>query len=364
MIKTFKEFKDSSSQLLNEDFILGKGEKYGQVVFVSAGAGSGKDYVLDNIAMANKATFKKLSSDKILEFIPKGSKFLKKVTLVSSYLEKFLSGKSLEDLIKKEIEYWVSSNIPSPFPSIKELKIFIEETLPSEIKKNKDSSNKVVSLLDLKSGKNVEFLRLVIRFFDQYEDYLSSLFSSTKASQSGNLPNLAIEIIGRKSSIKHYIESLESAGYKKENISLIWVVTSEENAQENNQKRSRSLLPTTIHSTHKLAANELSSLFEEESHLIEGEIWIVYNSSITKTFKVDDKETNLSPKEQFKNWERKVRKNPSSSDVSYIKIKEKGKPIWSHLSNKTKLRVTEIINHMVPERVFNKNRYSIFTKEI
>jgi hypothetical protein len=363
MIKTFKEFIKDSPELLNEDFILGKGEKYGQVVFVSAGAGSGKDYVLDNIAMANKSTFKKLSSDKILEFIPKGSKFLKKVALVSSYISKFLSEKSLEDSIKKEIESWVASNIPSPFQSKEELKTFIEETLPAEIKKNKDP-NKVVSLLDLKSGKNVEFLRLVVRFFDQYEDYLSSLFSATKSSPSGNLPNLAIEIIGRKSSIQHYIESLESVGYQKENISLIWVVTSEENAQENNQKRSRSLLPTTIHSTHKLAANELSSLFEEESHLIEGEIWIVYNSSITKTFKVDDKETNLSPKEQFKNWESKIRKHPLSTDVSYVKIKEKGNPIWSHLSNKTKLRVTEIINHMVPERVFNKNRYSISTSHL
>lgn len=204
---------------------------------------------------------------------------------------------------------------------------------------------------------------MVVRFFNQYEDYLSSLFSSTKASQSGNLPNLAIEIIGRKSSIKHYIESLESSGYEKENISLIWVVTSEENAQENNQKRLRSLPPTTIHSTHKLAANELSSLFEEESHLIEGEIWIVYNSSKNNKF-TPSKDSSLSPKEQFKDWERKVRKNPSSSDVSYVKIKEKGKPIWSHLSNKTKLRVTEIIDHTVPERVFNKNRYSIFTKEI
>ena len=320
---------------------------------------SGKDYVLDNIAMANKATYKKISSDKVLEFISKGSKFLEKVEKVSSLIkQEVISEKSSSSAISR----WIKSVIPSIFRNEKSLLQFLDKDLPYEIEETRSAnpSKRFLPLISTKKAENVAFLRLVADIYNQYDEFIDNLILTSYRSSSANLPNLAIELIGKQSSLNQYKDAVLAAGYPNENIHMVWVVTNEEKAQENNARRTRSLHPSTLLSTHRSAALELSGVFKEDAKLIGGEIWIVLNSSETPVF-IKDPNSTLSVKEQYHNWMEKQRKNPTSKDVSYVRIKESGKRIWDSIPREDRVKVTEAINQNVPERIFNPHRYNVST---
>jgi len=48
-MKTFSEFKESQEYLEEKLVLINNGKKYGQIVFLAGGAGSGKGFASDNL---------------------------------------------------------------------------------------------------------------------------------------------------------------------------------------------------------------------------------------------------------------------------------------------------------------------------
>jgi len=365
---TLLEFKKISNQHstlepLNEALLLNKGKKYNQLCFVCGGAGSGKNFVLDSVILANKNDYKEISSDKVLESLPKLTTFVQKVTYAIEILDKFFfqeqEGISVSEDFLSIYNSWKSQSIPSVFKNESDFKEFIKKDILDQIEKNeKIVVTSIVSVLkelqptgfsDVKYsvlrnnpflkigsksittdeekelfGKNISFLRLLSNMLVLFD---KQILVRGRAATNAFRPNLLVEMIGSKSSIEWYVKHLN---YRPEDTHLIWVVSNIDQAYKSNLKRSRNLAKDTLVKSHLSAYNNLITLFNEDSTYIGGEIWIVFNPGKDVPKFVPDKNSDISAKQQFKNFNEFSRKNKDfENDVEYFKIKDVGKEIFS-----------------------------------
>jgi len=275
-------FKKYSNIILNEkEILINNGAKYGNIVFLAGGAGSGKGFASENFI--NSSDYKIRDVDEIK------SAFLKLSKLKNKYPEiKNLSLKNPNDVYK--------------------LHKFIE---------SKGIVDKTLSLL-IKSNKNKEVL-----------------------------PNIIFDVTLKNiKKIKDITPKLFEAGYSKENIHLIWVLTNYSVAVKSNRERERIVPDDILLKTHTGAHETMWEIIGKNNipPEINGGIYIILNNRENTIYYSDNKGKPI--KSTSKN-------NFTVKDFKYLTFKKPGKKPLNDLKIKIQL-YTWIINNvpLTPTGVF------------
>ena len=137
------------------------------------------------------------------------------------------------------------------------------------------------------------------------------------------LPNIIFDTTMKSlKKLNELVQQVTAAGYKKENIHIVWVINELDMAIKQNQSRPRVVPHDILVQTHEMVSATMAQLLKGQidfSRYIDGDVWLVYNKQFvdsTMAFAQD-----LDP--AFDNTDRT---GSWVQDALLFKIKEKGKP--------------------------------------
>lgn len=253
-MKSFKQFTEST---LTEALITFGGRaypKFGQVVILAGGAGSGKGFTLEKLLG------------------------IEGITLDVDALKKLVMG---------------------------------SDKLAAEIKKQTGHD---VKTMNLKNPENVSTLHHVIAdVFNISNKNQNHVYSGIMAAPEDRKPNLIFDVtLKGMSKLASIARDVETLGYKKENVHIVWVMNDVHIAMQQNQKRDRVVPKEILMDTHEGAALTMAKILNMGDSLkqyMDGDIWISFN-----IVGVDSEIKKSGNKGMFV-----VKSN-------YIKVKARGKP--------------------------------------
>ena len=239
---------------LQEKLILpNKGKRYGQVVILAGGAASGKTFAKKHFIRSED--YKVIDPDQV------------------KYLMVALANKGSE-----------------AFKDVKG----VDMTNPDDIQKVHNTMN------DMRLGTK----RRDVMYGDN--------------PNRSELPNLMLDrTLAWGTEVTSITRKLVKAGYKPENIHVIWVLTDFQFALQVNRKRKRTLPDEVIMFTHKGAKTSLVNLiFGRTSALVNGEVYVIYGGPENTVYYVDEKGKPLDGKDG---------RPIVIKDFDYVRVKESGK---------------------------------------
>ena len=206
-------------QLDEKLIIVGKGKKYGQIMFIAGGAGSGKGFAIKNFLEGDK--FKVKDPDEI-----------KKAFLT----------------IAKE---------KNKYPEIRDL--------------------------DLTKADDVMKLHNFVKKKGTTAKLLTNLLKDAELSaKKGTLPNLIFDrTLKDMDDVNDYLPQLDAAGYDRKNIHLTWVLTNYKVAVKNNldPERGRVVPEDILLHTHTGAAKTMYSVLRGKTDSgIKGAVNVILNN--------------------------------------------------------------------------------------
>lgn len=219
MLLNYTEYTDLQTyeQLDEKLIIVGKGKKYGQIMFLAGGAGSGKGFAIKNFLEGEK--FKVRDPDEIKRL------FLR---------------------ISKE-----KDNYP-------------------ELKK-----------LNLKNPDDVFKLHDFVKKRGTVAKRLGNLLKDAELSaKKGTLPNMIFDrTVKDMNDVSDIIPLLDAAGYDRKNIHLTWVLTDYKVAIKNNSERDRVVPEDILLQTHIGAAKTIYSMLKGKTDSgINGDVNVILNN--------------------------------------------------------------------------------------
>lgn len=210
-----KTFLDFKSYLTEKLVIVGGGKPYGQIIFLAGGAGSGKSFAIQNF----------INSHNYKIFDP--------------------------DAFKTPFLKW--NDITKKYPEL--------------LGKNQ------------KNPKDATFVHEFLRDKISLEDrILNGLFASITKTDKSILPNIIFDKTFKDvGDINRIVPKLLEAGYKKDDIHLIWVLTDYRIAIQANTSRDRIVPVTLLIQSHGGTAETMKSfLFDNyPSNMINGDAFII-----------------------------------------------------------------------------------------
>ena len=295
-MESFKQYfveSKSDDVFLMEKLITLGGQaypKFGQVVILAGGAGSGKGFQISNLLGIEGKVF---DVDALKKLAIKSKVFAAKV--------------------KKETGY--------------DLREF-DLRIPANVSKIHDILGATYSLDD-KDQKRV--------------------FTGILAAAPDRKPNLIFDVtlksLAKLDTISRNVLSL---GYEKQNIHIVWVVNDIEVAVDQNKSRDRVVPEEILIGTHEgvaLTMKKVLDMGDKLSKYMDGDIWFTFNKA-----KVDTKiETSASGTAEYKGKTYKTAggKGAFISQADYFRVKQKGKPQLS--SDKLGTAVYHKIKSYVPK---------------
>ena len=279
-------------EMINEKLIIyNGGKKYGQIVFLAGGAGSGKGFARDKFISAEN--FKIRDVDELKKSFQKLSQFdkLKITTLIEKY-GKYLSQKEL-DMIQKEMS-------------------------------DRDIS---IENLDMKKPEHVYLLHMLVKATRAKEKTLDMMLQGAK---EGRLPNILFDITFKDlEEFNRVIPDLLRVGYDPKNIHLTWILTNYEIAMKNNKSRDRIVPDDILLATHSGAAQTVYSLVKDGTPKeIDGSVQVILNNPEHTIF-ITDPKTGKPYKDKAG---RTVVK-----DFKYLTLKDSGKSAKKEIEVKKEL---------------------------
>lgn len=230
-MQTFKEFYQTLQEALvtfgNKSY-----PRFGHIVILAGGAGSGKGFVLKNLIG--------------------------------------IEGKVLDVDATKEL----ARNT---------------KTLVQKIKKE---TGEDISKMSLKNPDNVSKLHVLLK--KVIDDKDNTFFKSVRDSHPERKPNIIFDVTMKDWKKFHEITAAaEVLGYDKKNVHLVWIVNSMEIAKEQNRNRDRVVPENILIQTHEGASNTFKDVIDMGNQIarwLNGDIWIVMNNksrgdSLVKTSK-------------------------------------------------------------------------------
>ena len=169
--------------------------------------------------------------------------------------------------------------------------------------------------LDMKNPDDVAKLHATIKGKGLMGKKTSLLFRKTA---SGNLPNIVIDKTMKDSGdFYEYLPTLMKAGYKPENIHIIWALTDYRMAMVQNRKRARTVPERVLIQTHRGAAKTMTDYFiRRYPKEINGEFYVIIGGPNNTVFYSDEKGRPTNGKEGL----------PFAiKDFKYFKLKTSGK---------------------------------------
>ena len=278
--------------LLSEKLIVfNNGAKYGQIVFLAGGAGSGKGFAIDNYISGSDFKIRDVDELKIA---------FQKLDSMGKF--------TTNDLLKKYGDK-------------------IKESDAAFIEKHITSKGLSLSQLDLKVPEHVYALHVLVRATGVKEKTLDLLLDGAKENI---LPNVLFDsTFADMSDIETYLPRLIKLGYDTKNIHIAWVLTNYEIAMKNNAKRSRVVPDDILLRTHKGAAQTILSLVKTGlPSEIDGGIYVILNNPENTMFLIDPKTG-----EHYKD----IKGKKVVKDFLYITMKKPGKAITTDADVKKQL---------------------------
>lgn len=292
MHSTLSDLKQTLEEKL---LIVGNNKKYGQVVFLAGGAGSGKGFAISNlIGMGNPPKV----------FDP--------------------------DAMKSAFIKWNSQVMKNPEIAA----ICNPDGIPTTEKPC------------MKDPKVTEKLHGLLSSMG-WDDKSIGQFLMVKRSPD-LLPNIVFDRTFRNmDGVNYLLPMLKNAGYKPENIHIIWVLTDYRIAAKQNLTRDRTVPPEILFNTHDGAAKTMMAITTQKypvKEYINGEVWTIVGRA-NKV--VSDKGGSYI-----------IKPDSSSGSLKFIKVKSSGKDfdspnvIWNkigcHICNNTPLSDVEICTDKPP----------------
>lgn len=305
----FSEFLDlqdyESSLLVEKQILYNNSQRYGQIVFIAGGAGSGKGFAIKHFMQGE--LFKILDVDELKKAFQKLDE-LGKFSIQEIYAK---YGKNISDSDKRIVDDAVGSN---------------------------GLSATTLKDFDLKKPMHVYALHMLVRATGAKEKTLDIILNGAKA---GKLPNIIFDITFKDiNEFRRLAPKLIGAGYESKNIHLSWVLTNYQVAIANNKSRDRIVPEDILLATHKGAAQTVYNLVKNGTpKQIDGSVYIILNNR-ENTIPYINPKTNKPYKTKF--GEIIVK------DFTYLKIKDTGKAAKNEIDIKKQL-LTWIRDNVPPE---------------
>lgn len=301
----FLEFKDYKAyELVEKQILYNNGKKYGQIVFLAGGAGSGKGFAIQHFMQGSDFKIRDVDELKIaFQKLDALGKFTTQ-DLLDKYGDK-ISDKDKE-LIRREL---IDANVK-------------------------------MGELNLKTPTHVYILHILVRATGAKDKTLDLLLAG---AEKGQLPNLIFDSTFKEvEDMTNVLPKLFASGYEPKDIHVSWVLTNYQIAITNNKKRARVVPEDILLATHAGAAQTVYSLVTKAMPPeVQGGVYVILNNPENTIFIVDPK-TNKAYKDK--------KGNPVIKDFKYLTLKEPGKPAKTELDVKKQL-LTWIRDNVPPGAV-------------
>ncbi len=224
---SFKSFISEQYQELSEKLITFAGQaypKFGQVVIMAGGAGSGKDFVLSNLVGVEGYTFD-------------------------------------VDALKS-----LASKAP-----------MIQQKVKSELGVDLTALSS-----NLKNPENVQKLHAIMGEYLNLDDKkLSAFYQSALQAPADRKPNVIFDVtLSDLRKLEKICSQVKLLGYDPKNIHIVWVINDIEIAKEQNAKRARTVPAEILVNTHRGAANSMKDILAMGTDLkkyMDGDIVFAFN---------------------------------------------------------------------------------------
>jgi predicted kinase len=282
---------DAYQSLMEKLIVYNGGKKYGQVVFLAGGAGSGKGFAINNFMEGEK--FKVRDVDEMKMAFQKLDE-----------LQKF----TLDDLLKKYGDKINASDMQI-------------------IQKNVIDKGYSLKDLNLKTPEHVYALHVLVRATGAKNKTLDLILDNAK---QGVLPNILFDTtFADMDDMNTYIPMLIKVGYDTRNIHVTWVLTNYEIAIQNNAKRSRVVPQDILLKTHRGAAKTVVQLVKSGfPREVDGGVYVVLNNPQNTMFIVDPKTG-----EHYKD----IKGRKVVGNFMYLTVKKPGKAMTNDAEVKKQL---------------------------
>ena len=304
----FSEYVDlkdyKASQLVEKQILYNNGAKYGQIVFLAGGAGSGKGFAVQHFMQGSEFKIRDVDELKIA---------FQKLDALGKFTTQDLLDKYGDKISDKDKE------------------LIQRELIDKNLK---------MGQLNLKTPTHVYILHVLIRATDVKNKTLDLMLAG---AEKGQLPNLIFDSTFKEvSDMTDVLPKLFAAGYEPKNIHVSWVLTNYQIAIKNNKSRARVVPEDILLATHAGAAQTVYNLVTTAMPpSVQGGIYVILNNPENTIFIVDPK-TNKAYKDK--------KGNPVIKDFKYLTLKEPGKPAKKELDVKKQL-LTWIKDNVPPGAV-------------
>jgi hypothetical protein len=221
-LKNNESISEEQEQLDEKLITFSNRAPYGQVVFIAGGAGGGKGFAVENFL--DSASFKVRDVDEM-------KKQLQKLNAIGK-----LSIQQIVDRFGKNIK-------PADLEGIKKIQ----------------SDGFDLKTMDLKNPNHVYALHILVKAMDIKDKSLVNMLGAAKNPKA--LPNIMFDITAKEiADITEVLPQLLAAGYKSNNIHLVWVLSNYQVAIKANQERDRVVPADILLKTHIGAGNTIWGL--------------------------------------------------------------------------------------------------------
>ena len=255
-ITEHKVLAEQVEELIEKLIIVGGGKRYGQVIFLAGGAGSGKGFTINNFLEGEK--FKVRDVDEWKKLTMKMSKYGK--ISVADILKKY--GNNIKDKDKELID------------------------------KEMTKKNLRLDQLNLKNPQHVYLLHILVDAIGIKDKTLENMLKTTKEKAAkGILDNVIFDVTAKNfKAIEGVTPSLVDAGYDPKNIHIVWVLTNYDIAVSQNSTRDRVVPADILLQTHEGAALTMNKITRGgyQPKGIDGGIYVVLGGAKHSVVYTDD----------------------------------------------------------------------------
>ena len=301
----FLELKDYKAyELVEKQILYNNGKKYGQIVFLAGGAGSGKGFAIKHFMQGSDFKVRDVDELKIA---------FQKLDALGKFTTQNLLDKYGDNISEKDKE------------------LIQRELIDANVK---------MSELNLKTPTHVYILHVLIRATGAKDKTLELMLAG---AEKGQLPNIIFDSTFKEvEDMTNVLPKLFDAGYQPKDIHVSWVLTNYQIAIKNNKKRDRVVPEDILLATHAGAAQTVYALVTNAMPPeVQGGVYVILNNPENTIFIVDPK-TNKAYKDK--------KGNPVIKDFKYLTLKEPGKPAKTELDVKKQL-LTWIRDNVPPDAV-------------
>ena len=153
---------------------------------------------------------------------------------------------------------------------------------PKFIERVKREAGRDLSTFDMKKGEDVSRLHYILNDVYKIPDKRNdALFSSILTAHPDRKPNLIFDVTLKDiSKLISIASAANDLGYSKQNIHIVWVVNDINVAMKQNKSRSRSVPEEILFATHQGAALTMKRILDMDDSLkqyMDGAIYISFN---------------------------------------------------------------------------------------